>query len=146
MQRSPRYSINESPVNPTGYPISGCAWVYVIGERGPRPQYVKVGLTGNVWKRLDQLARHSPRVLVVEYVVGPVRREIAAKIERQTHEILHPKSVDHEWFGCSPLEAGFALEAARASIKMKLSDSDLAGYPERCVTNDEMMAEVFGNG
>lgn len=81
-------------------------FVYVIGavrhhmENHP----VKVGISGDVSRRLHSIQTGSPVDLKVYYHVRcPEGR--AREIESQCHELLKDHAIRGEWFKCSPREA-----------------------------------------
>ena len=76
-------------------------FIYVIGPaNGPQ----KIGLSGNVEKRLQTLQTGYPGDLVIHH-----KEEIAAKqvrkLEKKIHTDLNHKRVKGEWFDLTPEDA-----------------------------------------
>ena len=66
--------------------------LYVISDESQR---VKIGVTGDVWKRLRTLQTGHPEKLIVLYVEEIDNPTI---IERYLHRHFHEKRLNGEWF------------------------------------------------
>lgn len=57
--------------------------------------YVKIGVTNDVDKRLKQLQTGNPSQLVLEYVEARYKPE---KAEKWLHQVFQHKRINGEWF------------------------------------------------
>lgn len=77
-------------------------YVYIIAEqfnpslRGS--QCVKIGVAGNIVRRLSQLQTGNPKKLQLVMEFGPMSRMQAYRLEGQFHEQLSSECVGGEWF------------------------------------------------
>lgn len=73
---------------------------------------VKIGIAGNVRKRLAQIQTHNPHRLEIHHEVEFPTRSMARQVESLVHETLTAEGLYGEWFACG-LDAAFvALEDA----------------------------------
>lgn len=80
------------------------AVVYVVTLKGVRKK-CKVGVSGDVSKRVRQLATASPFDIVLSYVLDVYSMELAYRAEKKIHEALKPYRGNGEWFNLAPYEA-----------------------------------------
>lgn len=76
-------------------------FIYVIGPKeGPQ----KIGLSGDVEKRLSTLQTGSPVDLMIHHK-EPVETKQVRKLEKKIHRELNHKRIKGEWFDYSPEDA-----------------------------------------
>ena len=76
-------------------------FIYVIGpEVGPQ----KIGLSGDVDKRLQTLQTGFPQTLCVHHK-EPIEAKKVRVLEKKIHTELNHKRVRGEWFDLTPSEA-----------------------------------------
>lgn len=88
------------------------ARVYLISE--VRGEFVKIGVTDDVFRRLATLQTANPRLLKVECSTMLPERYMARGVEAKAHQLLRHRRWSGEWFCCSVSDAKSAfLEALR---------------------------------
>lgn len=97
--------------------------IYIITwPSGP----VKVGLSGDVRRRLFSLQTASPYPLEIAYA-GQIDGDAKA-LERRVHGFLNDHHMMREWFNVAPDVAVHALKLAAQSMGMGLMDINPSQY------------------
>jgi hypothetical protein len=74
--------------------------------------YVKIGITKNVYRRLAHIQTGNPLQCSIEHA-WVVNERLAPRMERQAHDLLKYLHVRLEWFKATPK---FAKDCARSAI------------------------------
>ncbi|MFB9952045.1 GIY-YIG nuclease family protein [Rhizobium puerariae] len=70
-------------------------YVYFIGRHGSEEGPIKIGVSGNIQSRIDQLQSFSPlRLSCLEYIEAP--DGMAYEIERTLHKLARDKRIKRE--------------------------------------------------
>lgn len=95
-------------------------FVYIIGpEDGP----YKIGLSGNVYERIEEIQATSPVKLFLLGARKLDSRFDAVGFERQVHSALKEHRMHNEWFNCE-------LAAAKLAIRAKLAPRRISAFME----------------
>lgn len=104
--------------------VHGC-YVYMLLCQDDGPIYVKVGITGRLAARLQQLRTGCPVTPKQFYSFKQPNRQRAKKIERAIHAALAPWAKTGEWFSVTPeLKAEF-----NAALREAIRPFPASGYP-----------------
>ncbi|MEI9428722.1 GIY-YIG nuclease family protein [Mesorhizobium sp. Cs1299R1N3] len=96
--------------NPHMLPHEQTCCVYLIGY--PHAQYghaVKVGIAGDVPKRLAQIQCHNPEPIEVHFTFSFPTRELAREIECRFHRRFRHERIRGEWFSMGHRRSLFML-------------------------------------
>lgn len=69
--------------------------VYLMGRENT--DYVKIGITNDIDRRLSQLKEKFKDIEILSIYVCPDRKN-AVDLEKNLHSFLHHKRIQHEWF------------------------------------------------
>lgn len=86
--------------------------VYIIKEYHDR-YGVKIGISQNPDRRLDEFGAGNPNFLILAHVSPPLTRRQALAVERRCHEKLSKWCIGREWFDCG-------LDLALATIRQEM--------------------------
>lgn len=72
------------------------SFVYLVqqGYTGP----IKIGLSDNVCKRIEELQTGNPVELLLIAAIGPMSRKKAEQLEKSLHKKFRHKRIRGEWF------------------------------------------------
>jgi len=96
-------------------------FVYLIQQ--DQSGFVKIGISGNVTKRLRDLQSANPHLLSVKYTVNCPSFEIASAIEKRLHNRFATFRLTNEWFNVP-------IEKIIADLEWGLSFSGLNVSPQ----------------
>ncbi len=88
-----------------------CSYVYIITAGA----FCKIGVTGNLKKRLKQYRIHCPLEVQMAFV-QEVHPDKVFKLEAAVHELLHAKRTHGEWFMLKLEAAILAISKARKAL------------------------------
>lgn len=88
-----------------------CSFVYVITAG----EFCKIGVTGNLKKRLKQYRIHCPLEVQMAFV-QEVHPDSVFKLESAVHDLLKDKRTHGEWFHMKLEAATKAIETARKAL------------------------------
>ncbi|HMN36269.1 MAG TPA: GIY-YIG nuclease family protein [Hyphomicrobium sp.] len=107
--------------------------IYVIrSEPGP----VKIGITGNVSRRLSYLRTASAVPLHLAYA-GETEADVES-VERQVHSILAERRMSGEWFNVSAQEAVEAVLQSANDLDIDLSKLEIVKFAGRQATEKSL--------
>lgn len=89
----------------------GCSYVYIITAG----EFCKIGVTGNLKKRLKQYRIHCPLEVQMAFVQG-VHPGDVFKLESAVHDLLQDKRTHGEWFLVKLDAAAEAVNKARKAL------------------------------
>ncbi len=75
-------------------------YVYFIRGGDKKHSPLKIGITGNIPKRIKQMQIGSPKKLRLQFAIIFENKKIARNVERILHEMLVGKNIHGEWFSC----------------------------------------------